>query len=191
MTAASLPPLPALNSLGDLSNALPTIAVDSREQTPLVFNRLPSRAGTLSSGDYSIAGLETLFAVERKTIADLVQCIGPERERFERELCRLRGYRFRRLLIVGSREDVEQGRYRSNIKPQSVLGSLDVWEVRYGVPYTFASTPEEAARVVERWAYLFAREICQEANALLRGCQQPKTEEITHARPDAAQKRPP
>jgi DNA excision repair protein ERCC-4 len=181
MISAALPPLPALRALGDLADSLPCIVVDTREQEPLRFARLPSRTGTLSSGDYSIVGLETLFAVERKTVADLVACIGPERDRFERELCRLRGYRFKRLIVIGQRAEIEQGRYRSNIKPQSVLGSLDVWEVRYGVPYTFASTPEDAARVVERWVYLFAREVCQEANALLRGCQQPKIEEITHA----------
>lgn len=41
---------------------------------PLPFSRLQSRAGTLAGGDYSIAGLENrgLFAVERKSIEDLV-----------------------------------------------------------------------------------------------------------------------
>lgn len=43
---------------------------------------------------------EELFAVERKTIADLVACcIGANRERFFRELHRLRGYRLLQSLI--------------------------------------------------------------------------------------------
>jgi hypothetical protein len=40
-----------------------------------------------------VAGLEELFVIERQSIADLVGCcIGESRERFERELHRLRGY---------------------------------------------------------------------------------------------------
>jgi hypothetical protein len=38
---------------------------------PLRFERLKAVAGTLYSGDYSIAGLEASFAVERKSIDDL------------------------------------------------------------------------------------------------------------------------
>jgi len=53
---------------------------------------------------------------------------------------------------------------------QSVLGSLDAWEVRYALPHVFEPDPAKAAALVERWAYLFAREICREANGLLRGC---------------------
>jgi len=50
-----------------------------------IFNE--SRLGTLQSGDYSVAGCEELFAMERKTIGDLVGCfMGENRQRFEREL---------------------------------------------------------------------------------------------------------
>jgi ERCC4-type nuclease len=59
--------LPALSGLGELANAKPVIVIDSREQEPLSFTRLRSVVGTLTSGDYSVAGLEELFAVERKT----------------------------------------------------------------------------------------------------------------------------
>jgi DNA excision repair protein ERCC-4 len=106
--------LPALRSLGELSDAKPTIVVDNREQTPLIFTRLASVEGTLYSGDYSVLGLEDLFSVERKSIDDLVGCCtGENRERFERELHRLRGFRFKRLLIIGSRGLIEVQRYRS------------------------------------------------------------------------------
>jgi ERCC4-type nuclease len=74
--------LPALRSLGTLAGAEPTIVIDSREQTPLPFSKLKTQAGTLLTGDYSVAGLENLFAVERKSISDLVGCcIGQNRER--------------------------------------------------------------------------------------------------------------
>ncbi|WP_241160230.1 hypothetical protein [Desulfovibrio sp. ZJ369] len=45
-------------------------------------------AGSLTVGDYSLEGLTDKVAVERKELPDLVQCLGRERERFERELQR-------------------------------------------------------------------------------------------------------
>jgi hypothetical protein len=50
-----------------------------------------------------VAGLQDLFSIERKTVSDLVGCcMGENRERFERELHRLRGYWFK--TVVGGRE---------------------------------------------------------------------------------------
>ena len=66
--------LPALRSLGELADRAPVIVVDTREQEPLVFERLTSVRGTLKTGDYSVAGLQDLFSIERKTVADLVGC---------------------------------------------------------------------------------------------------------------------
>src|SRR4051812_38970342 len=125
LTAAALVrPLPELSALLPFnpgSPRKPVIVVDTREQTPLLFSRLSSTTGTLATGDYSIAGAEELFSVERKTIGDLVSCCtGPRRERFERELHRLRGFRFKRLLVIGRRTDVEAGRYYSKLPATSV-----------------------------------------------------------------------
>jgi ERCC4-type nuclease len=145
----------------------PNIVIDSREQAPLTFTRLPSTTGTLQTGDYSVVGAEELFAVERKTVADLVGCCtGDNRERFERELHRLRGYRFKRLMVVGTRVEVEQHRYRSNVSPASVLGSIQAWEVRYDVPLVWAASPEDGAIMVERWAHYFSRELVKVADTL-------------------------
>jgi ERCC4-type nuclease len=99
--------LPGLRGLAKLADLRPTIAVDNREQDPLVFTRLKSVTGTLYSGDYSIRGLEDVFAIERKSIEDLANCcLAGNRDRFEHELHRLRGYRFKRLLVIGTREDI-------------------------------------------------------------------------------------
>ena len=115
--------LPALKHLGELSGVRPTIVIDTREQDPLVFSRLPAIRGTLQSGDYSIAGLTELFAIERKTVSDLVGCcMGENRDRFERELHRLRGFKFRRLLVIGTEAEIALGDYHSAIKPQIGLG---------------------------------------------------------------------
>jgi DNA excision repair protein ERCC-4 len=161
--------LPALRTLGQLADQEPVIVVDTREQTPLVFQHLQSVCGTLTTGDYSVAGLEELFAVERKSVADLVACCMCEnRIRFERELHRLRGFRFKRLLIVGTRGEIELQRYHSRIAPKAVLGSLAAWECRYDCPVVFAATPVEASLLIERWAYYFAREAVESVNGLHR-----------------------
>lgn len=163
---------PALGGLGELADHSPTIVVDTREQEPLSFTRLQSVRGTLATGDYSVVGLEGLFAVERKSIADLVGCcVGDNRERFERELHRLRGFRFKRLLVVGRRGEIEVQRYRSRISPKAVLGSLSAWECRFDLPVVFSPTPEDAARELERWSWYFAREMVETLNGLWRGCQ--------------------
>ena len=147
----------------------PVIVIDTREQDPLPIAGLPVVRGTLVSGDYSILGAEELFAVERKSIPDLVACCtGDNRARFERELHRLRGFEFARLLIVGAPQDIAAGRYRSNIPPASVLASLAAWEVRYRVPVVFAPTVSEAVPYVESWALWFARERIKTAEAIGR-----------------------
>jgi len=162
--------LPALRPLGDLSSAQPVIVIDTREQEPLPFGRLATTIGTLVSGDYSVAGLEHLFAIERKSIVDLVGCCtGENRQRFERELHRLRGFRFKRLLIIGSEAEILKGDYRSNIKPQAVLGTLRAFEVRYDLPVVFCQTAELAGRQVEGWAFWFSREMVEVVNTLWRG----------------------
>jgi DNA excision repair protein ERCC-4 len=165
--------LPALRGLAQLADYAPIVAIDRREQDPIPFHRLKTQPATLLTGDYSIAGLEHLFSVERKTISDLVGCcVGDSRDRFERELHRIRGFRFRRLLIVGSEEDLRAGRYRSNIKPKAVLATLAAFEIRYDTPVIYAATPRTAGRLVEKWAWYFAREITNQANDLLRGCRE-------------------
>jgi len=167
-----LPTLPGMRHLSELADCRPTIVIDTREQTPLPISRLPVVTAGLYSGDYSVAGLECQIAVERKSIADLVSCCaGSNRDRFENELERLRGYRMKRLLVIGDRCDIEAGNYRSAIKPAAVLGTLNAFECRYDTPVVFAATPEAGARLVELWAWYFAREYVNTINDMLRGCR--------------------
>ena len=133
---------------------LPTIIVDTREQTPLEFQHLPSERGTLQSGDYSIQGLEHDFAIERKSVADLCGSLTRGRERFERELHRLRGFPFARVLIVGTPMEVQ----RTAASSKSIFGSVSAFEARYGIPFVWEPSPELAARLVERWAWFYWRE---------------------------------
>ena len=148
----------------------PILIIDSREQTPLFFPKLKTIRVGLTTGDYSIQGLENYFAVERKSIADLVGCcVGENRERFERELMRLKGIDFRRLIIVGSREDVWQQRYHSNVNPRAVMGSISTWEIRYSLPVCWFANPAEASAQIESWAMYFVREFQKISEAFSKG----------------------
>lgn len=167
--------MPALKHLGDLNGAQPVILVDSREQAPLIFTRLESRRATLVTGDYSVDGAQHLFAIERKSVSDLIGCCcGQNRERFERELGRLRGYRFKRLILIGSERDVRAGTGFSRINPDSVFGSLAAWECRFDVPVLWCNTAADAALQVEKWAFYFSRELVATINDLWRASRLPR-----------------
>ena len=95
--------------------------------------------------------------------------MGDARARFERELHRLRGYRFKRLLVIGSEAKILAGQYHSNIKPNAVLATVCAFEVRYDLPVVFVSTAQAGARLVERWAFYYARQAVETVNDLWRG----------------------
>lgn len=137
----------------------PTIIVDNREKLALSFPSFPSKSARLISGDYSIAGSELDFTVERKTLDDLVSSLTQNRERFTREMERLRGYRFKRLLVIGTEEQIAKGNYFSKANPKAILGSLRTFEARYDVPVTFEPAPARAARRIEIWVHYYYREL--------------------------------
>ena len=151
-----------------MPDTLPTIVIDTREQTPLAFVNLPFMDGTLASGDYSVKGFEDDFTVERKSLDDLAKSLTHDRPRFERELVRMRGYEFRRLLIVGTVDQIEAHDYRSQAEPKAIIASVTAFEVRYSLPVTFCPTPQAAALQVERWAFYFMRERLKNASEIVK-----------------------
>ncbi len=145
----------------------PIMLVDSREQSPLMFENYASEPATLTTGDYSLKGMESLFSVERKSISDLTGSLTQGRERFTRELERLRGYEFRRLLIIGTRQQIQNHDYRSRAAPAAVLGSLNALEVRFNIPVVFAGTRIHAAELIEQWAFYYLREQVKHAQSII------------------------
>jgi len=147
----------------------PTIVIDTREQTPWTFQNLPTVTATLQTGDYSLLGLEHLVAVERKGFGDLLKCIGTDRDRFKRELQRLRAYRFRMLVVEVDAQGIISGPWRSisRLKPAHVEGSLAAWAAQYGLPIWLCGTHEAGARFVERYLFQAARQVLSEAEAVL------------------------
>lgn len=144
-----------------------TAIVDSREQRPLDLE-LRTVPGTLATADYSVVGLEHLVAVERKSLPDLVMCVGRERLRFERELQRMRAYETRVIVIEASRASVELKQYRGDVSPAAVLGSVYSWIAR-GITVEWAGDRQAAAKAVSRILFSAARERWRQLQSFREG----------------------
>jgi DNA excision repair protein ERCC-4 len=129
---------------------------DSREQIPLDLSPLRVSRGTLPTGDYSVTGLEHEIALERKSLPDLVMCVGVERERFEREVQRLLAYPVRAVIVEATMAQIEAGGWRSKVPPQAVMGSCLSW-ISLGLPIIFAGDHTAAGRYCAKMLFLAAR----------------------------------
>ena len=133
-----------------------TILVDSREQRPFNFEHerydVQIQPGTLITGDYSLRGLEDKVAVERKSLPDLVQCLGRERERFERELLRGAALDAFAVVVEGSWSDLANGNFRSQLNPHAACQSTLAFMARYRLPFLFAGSRPAAEYVT--WGFL-------------------------------------
>ena len=122
-----------------------TIVIDTREQRPFRFLSLPagkSRGGGtiavkterkfLSSGDYSLLGLEKEVAIERKSKADLYTSLGQERKRFEREVQRLNEYNFAAIVIEADWASIlHVSPFPSLLRPDVVQATILSWSTKY------------------------------------------------------------
>lgn len=142
------------------------VVVDSREQRPYQFNDYPTITKTLPIGDYSIFGLENYIAVERKEINDLISCLSHDRERFERELYRSKCLEYFGLIIECSLSDLVNGKYRSEMNPNSVIQSLLTFSIRYRLPVFFAESRTYGQIITESLLLKYARECEQKINKL-------------------------
>jgi len=144
-----------------MSNPEPlAIVVDSREQAPYDFARFNVgvvRVG-LRTGDYSLPGMETLVAVERKALDDLIGCLTVGRDRFERELDRARGMACFAVVVEASMEDVARHRYTSRMSPHAALQSILAFQVRYSVPFVWAGSRQGGEYVTHWMLQKFRRE---------------------------------
>lgn len=123
--------------------ALLKIICDSREQNGYTFSDYPdvmATTGTLTTGDYSLAGFADKVAIERKELSDLISCLSHDRDRFIRELERLRGYEAAAVIVEAKYSDIAQGRYRSKMNPDAAIQSIVSIMVNYRMPFFFAGT---------------------------------------------------
>lgn len=129
----------------------PCFAVDTREQKPLRFSAgVDVERVTLPTGDYSLVGATDAVAIERKSLPDLVACVGPERERFLECCRRLSEFQLRAIVVEASLDDVLARVYRSRIRPTCVVGTVVALHADLGVPTIWAGSARNAAQIVER-----------------------------------------
>lgn len=143
---------------------------DNREQSPLflsprAINSNLEHTGvgaeeglevhdcTVHNGDYSIQGLEHLFAIERKGLSDLHSYCGREREaktipKMERFKQMVDAGGWVGLVIEASEQSAWLGPIQSKMHPNQIRGNLVGFEVRYGVHIFYSSRRDELARWV-------------------------------------------
>jgi DNA excision repair protein ERCC-4 len=141
-------------SLSDRGPA--TIVIDTREQEPYSFDprfTMPVRRA-LPAGDYSVEGLETLVAVERKTLDDFISTVIHCRKRFREELRTLAGYSAACVVVEAGLADVLQKRYQGGAHPHAVLGNALSIILDFGIPVFFCGNRQAACHFVQ--AYLIA-----------------------------------
>jgi DNA excision repair protein ERCC-4 len=121
-----------------------TAITDTREQRPFFLDPMKSEPGTLQAGDYSVKGLTDLIAVERKSLPDLVGCMTNGRERFERELQRLRGYSSKVVVIESNWMALVHGSYRSKLNSAAACHTIVSWTAKYSIPFLFLGDRQQA-----------------------------------------------
>ena len=126
----------------------PIVLIDTREKYPFDFGRFKNwiaeeKSHALKVGNYSIAGMEELLVLERKTLTDLITTLIQQRARFFKQCEKMTKYRWRALLIEASYEDIkttyDQDEYNTSAHPNAVSGTIDALEARFGIPVIYTS----------------------------------------------------
>lgn len=135
----------------------PTIIIDTREKQPYAFDEEKAKSvrGKLDAGDYSLDGLESKVAVERKSLADFVSTVLRGRRRFSKELRKLAQMDAACVVVEADLIDVISGHYRSDAHPNSILGAAVAIEHEYGVPVYFCSDRQCARAFVQAYLLRF------------------------------------
>lgn len=140
------------------------IIEDTREQTPLTDwpegTQVENRG--LDTGDYSIAGWENCFAIERKSITDLAGTMmgGYEpntqkpRRRFNNELERMRHFDCAAVIVTATPAELIEFKHNCGMDAHAALWNfcLSIFAT-YGIPVF----PLTDAKTAARWIYDLAR----------------------------------
>ena len=147
------------------------IVVDSREQAPFRLEGYSCtvEVGTLASGDYSLRGFTDRIGVERKSLPDLVACLSVERERFARELSRLRVFDAACVVVEAPAHELRAGHYRSQLNPEAGWQSVLAFSMRYRIPFIWCQDRADAEKVTFDFLRHYERDRRRELSALWDG----------------------
>ena len=134
-----------------------TAIVDTREQDPFPMGEIPFERGTLCTGDYSVKGLEKFIRLERKSLQDLVMCVARERERFEREIIRLKGFQHKAVIVEATWAEIHAQKWRGKVPVKAVTSSIARW-ILDGIPFILAGPRPYSAEMCQRLLYLSSKE---------------------------------
>lgn len=137
------------------------VIVDTREKYPYAFQGYACSVETkkLDTGDYSIAGMEHLVCIERKSsVSELSNNLCKDFARFERELERMQEFEYRILILEFTEKEIARFPYRSGLPKRvakkirfrgpAILSKLKKIVKQYDLQLFFTSGPEEAEELV-------------------------------------------
>ena len=147
------------------------VLIDSREQKPYVFAPVDypdvtTCTGTLPQGDYSLPGLENHVAIERKSLSDLVGCLGKDRTRFLKEMHRAKGMECFCVVVEGTWAALAGGQYKSRLNPKAAVATCCAIMARMNIPFIFAGSRQAAEAVTYSLLRQYARGAMKKAEVL-------------------------
>ncbi len=133
-----------------------TIVVDTREQKPWVFSNNAKANHKLDTGDYSIQGLETLLAIERKrNVAEVANNI--TEKRFVDVVERLSKMKYAFILLEFDMEDVVRYPIGSDIpkrlwnkiriSPAFIIKHLTDLQIDHNIKILFCGNSKNAEQI--------------------------------------------
>lgn len=135
------------------------IRIDTREQHPLDFDHCVVVRDTIQTFDYAIEGDQLRFAVERKSLPDLIQSLAIQKN-YCRELKKIRRARslqkMTRIFYVveANREDIEHFDFSiftgGRVGPDFIFHQLSEFEYFHDVHVIFSGDALGAARDIHR-----------------------------------------
>lgn len=133
-----------------------TIIVDTREQIPWEFGLHTTSKRKLDTGDYSIEGLEHIFAIERKkSVSEIANNI--TEDRFKDVLNRMQSLKYKFMLFEFDLEDVYNYPIGSDIpkklwdklriSSKYILKYLSSIQVEYNIHIIYCGCSENAEKM--------------------------------------------
>ena len=135
------------------------IIIDTREQAEYGFD-CPTYRRKLDAGDYSVVGLESVVAVERKSLKDFVSTVIHDFPRFAAELEKLSSLEAACVVVEADLDHVLRGLAEGDCRgaaPESVLGAAVHIGLRYGVPVFWCGSRQAARAFTDAYLRMFVR----------------------------------
>ena len=120
------------------------VLIDTSEQHPWTFRGLSANAdkgsrplvidckpSNMMTGDYTIEGFENRITIERKSLSDAFSTFTHDRERWLRELERMRSIESCHVVIEAGFDAIIEGPSGNGLVGKSVIRSIMAWSVRY------------------------------------------------------------